>query len=261
MEQTVLAPGLIRFQDNTNATFYLIIGQERALAIDSGMGREPVMPLLRRLTDLPIALAVTHAHGDHYGAAHAFDTVYMHEKDAAVLPCMQERFGPAMGIQPIRPDTLQAVKQGDIIELGGLCVRVLDLCGHTPGSCAFVDSVHQCVFTGDAIGSGIGVWMQVPLALTVSEYRESLSRFCKIAAPYVDYTFLAGHYTQAGEPGSDKYNPPSFQMAQDMLELCEHLLRGEIPLEATAATSFSLEPAKFARYKSAGMVLYASQIK
>ena len=49
-------------------------------------------------------------------------------------------------------------------------MRVLEVPGHTPGSVAFYDEKRNLLFTGDAIGSGIGVWMIVPGGLTLSEY-------------------------------------------------------------------------------------------
>ena len=62
-----IADGLWALDDAHQGSLYLIEGNERALLIDAGMGAEPLLPVLRTLTDKPIVLALTHAHVDHSG--------------------------------------------------------------------------------------------------------------------------------------------------------------------------------------------------
>ncbi len=64
--------------------------------------------------------------------------------------------------EQLHAEQFTPVSGGDVIELGGCPVRVLEMPGHTPGSVIFVDEGHKVVFTGDAVGSGVGVWMQLP---------------------------------------------------------------------------------------------------
>ena len=68
---------------------------------------------------------------------------------------------------------LMPVKDGDIIDLGGgYEVEVFTLGGHTPGSVVYLDRKRKIALTGDALG----VWMQVPMALPISAYRDNLLR-------------------------------------------------------------------------------------
>lgn len=64
---------------------YLLIGKERALLIDTGLGicniREPV----RRLTDKPVAAAATHVHWDHIGGHRYFPEFYVHPEERSWL--------------------------------------------------------------------------------------------------------------------------------------------------------------------------------
>lgn len=65
------------------------------------------------------------------------------------------------------------IKDGDVIDLGGgVKIEVAEVEGHTPGSVVFIDRAHKCMFTGDAFG----LWMQVPLARPISEYKAAVLR-------------------------------------------------------------------------------------
>ena len=76
-----LKPGLFAMDDENGDSLYLIVGEEKALLIDTGLMREDIMPMLKSLTDKPIELALTHAHIDHMYHAPEFATVYLHEAD------------------------------------------------------------------------------------------------------------------------------------------------------------------------------------
>ncbi len=256
-----ICPGVYRFEDDTQSTFYLILGRSKALAIDTGTGHAPVLPAMRALTDLPIELAVTHAHGDHFGSAYEFDTVYMHPADIALLPEMQERFRAMMGVRPVRPATLRPRSGGETLDLGGVEVLALEIGGHTPGSLAFIDLTHRCVFTGDAIGSGVGVWMQVFHALPIAAYRANLAGFRAAAEAYAGFDFQGGHYTQAGQSGSDAYNPPSMAMVDDMIALCDRILAGTAEYSESKEVSFTPEPARIARHGRAKIVYMQSNLR
>ncbi len=54
---------------------YLILGSERALLWDTGMGIAPIRPLVERLTNLPILAVNSHNHFDHVGGNWEFPEV------------------------------------------------------------------------------------------------------------------------------------------------------------------------------------------
>lgn len=224
-EVVQLQPGLWNINAGLIDSFYLIQGRDRALCIDTGMGERDVMPLLSRLTPLPVDLAATHVHGDHILHADEFETCYMAPEELPLLEPFVQMMMPEKGYTP---EKFTPVREGDIIDLGGNRIEVIALPGHTPGSVCFVDHVHRAVFTGDAIGSGIGVLMAVPGAGNISEYRESLIRFRERIAPVADYAFYGGHRIQ--EKGTDRLarrrNPLCPELVDDMIALCGALLSG-----------------------------------
>ena len=162
-----IEPGVVHFEDNIDSSFYLIEGQDKALLIDTGCGGGNVHRLASAFTDKPIELAVTHAHGDHDAHAAEFSVAYMHPADIAQLEEMNRIFEVPEEEQ-LHAEQFTPVSGGDVIELGGCPVRVLEMPGHTPGSVIFVDEGHKVVFTGDAVGSGVGVLVRSTMAIAPS---------------------------------------------------------------------------------------------
>ena len=49
------------------ASVFLLVGRQRALVIDTGIGIGDLKGLIRKLTDKPLTVALSHGHGDHSG--------------------------------------------------------------------------------------------------------------------------------------------------------------------------------------------------
>lgn len=222
-----IRPGVTGIDDCTDSTSYLIEGEDRALLIDTGWGDDRFVDIVRGLTDKPIALAMTHMHADHTRHAEHFSPRMMHPDDIALV-----RAGPA---PPAWSADLAPLRDGDSIDLGGLAVSVIAVPGHTPGSLAFLDARHGLIFTGDAIGSGVGVWMQVSTATPLSLYREILLRLLDAVRADDTLVYYGGHIDQCGAPDSPAYNPLTTQTVRDMIALTEALLEGRAD-----ATPFAL---------------------
>ena len=144
--------GVYRFcEDHPEAPVdaYLVIGSHAALMIDALETATGVWQEVRRLTDLPVALAITHGHCDHAGAAldefvQAGCTIYM---DTADLEPLMHSTG-----RTLTPEMFTAFP--DIIDLGGVQLEVVSVVGHTQGSRVFLERERALLFTGDAVGSG-----------------------------------------------------------------------------------------------------------
>lgn len=253
-EVEMVCPGVFYIEDFNSDSMYLVEGKEKALLIDTGLGGESLAEVVRSLTSLPVELAVTHAHGDHMALSDKFGRFYMSEKD---IPLMDRMHGMMPNNTSTKEDVIN-IEDGDVIDLGGVQIEVLDLGGHTPGSMIFVDRVHKCLFTGDALG----LWMQVPMALPISIYRENLLRVKKkLEEPgYTELAFLGGHRRQEGgvyyQP---QYIPNSYEKINDMIHLCTLLLSGE--LEGKPHPAGFDEPAFEAVYQTANMVYKKSVLR
>ncbi len=151
---------------------YLVIGEERAALIDSGMGIGDLAGTVRALTSLPCVVLNTHSHWDHVGANHAFADAAIHHAEAALLArsenvtwmreamqapraraALPPGFDPATyHIEP--PPPTRILKDGDTVGLGGCVLRVLHTPGHSPGHVAFLEEASGLLFTGDTAYRG-----------------------------------------------------------------------------------------------------------
>lgn len=122
--------------------FFVLLGKEKALVIDTGMTTANAREIVEGITKLPLELLNTHADGDHTGGNAGFEWFYMSPQD-------EERLHSKGRTGKIVP-----VKTGDIIELGERTLEVIDLPGHTPGSIAVLDYKNRVLISGDSIQDG-----------------------------------------------------------------------------------------------------------
>ena len=127
--------------------FFLLVGTERALLIDSGMMVHNAKDIAAGLTDLPISLLNTHADRDHTGSNVQFEACYMHPAEEPLY----RRSGGAGSIIP--------VSEGDILDLGQRQLRIIHLPGHTPGSIAVLDVADRVLISGDPIQENGRIFM------------------------------------------------------------------------------------------------------
>jgi glyoxylase-like metal-dependent hydrolase (beta-lactamase superfamily II) len=195
---------------------YLIEGKDKALLIDTGMGKGDLAAFVKTLTKLPVEVALTHGHGDHVGQVAQFSdtTVYMSEKDKAMLP------------KDLPTANFKWVKDGDVIGLGGdESLEIIEVAGHSSGSIMFLDSKAKILAVGDAIGSGSYVWMFIPNTPALDSYRDSLKKLEARLAGYDSLTFLVGHHWQERVPLSGSAGK---QLVSDMRTVCDQVLSGEV---------------------------------
>lgn len=162
------------FQQEAFGAIYLIDDERKAIietgtSWDAGRIREAIKGFGLKPADID-ALVVSHIHLDHAGGAgflipdmpHA--KVYVHERGfkhladpSRLVASAREALGPQEAemfgtMQPIPPDRLVAVKDGDRLNLGKHVLVFLDSPGHAPHELTILDESNRCLYTGDAAG-------------------------------------------------------------------------------------------------------------
>lgn len=262
LEVTWIKPGFWRIDDYFTATCYLIEGRDKALLIDTGMGEGDLLDTVKKLTRLPVEVAITHPHRDHMFRIDRFEKVYLHKNDVEKIREDENCFAAALSDGGKYPQ-LVPIDEGSVIDLGGgVTVDVLNLGGHTENSVVFACAHYKALFTGDAIGSGYIVLMICPekdMYKVLESYKKNLECFLPRAEALRDYAWFGGHSIQ--ENGCDEqhqqdylagrsvyYNPLRLEIVQDMVVLCEKLITGEISKADVMSTD-----EHYCNYGSAGM--------
>lgn len=64
---------------------FLLLGSDKALLIDTGLGVSNIRAVVNRLTDLPVEVFATHVHWDHIGGHKYFQGIFVHEAEKTWL--------------------------------------------------------------------------------------------------------------------------------------------------------------------------------
>ena len=246
---TRIAPGVYSILDAGDSSFYVVEGTDKAAVIDTGItpgGK--ILPLIRSLTDKPLLLVITHAHMDHMYHMDEFNEVYLCHDELAIAA---DRMKSMTSGKNYNLDSTHDIRTGSVIDIGGDCLEICQVPGHTPGSVVVLEKKHNKLFTGDAIGSGYGVWMQVPGAAALETYYESLVHMMKwLVDRGGRMEFWGGHsYQQFQSTLIPNYNPLSLGLLADLIDLVDGIIRGEIVGRASNADKImSLEPGKYASF-------------
>ncbi|HAE15206.1 MAG TPA: hypothetical protein DCG51_01535 [Erysipelotrichaceae bacterium] len=133
---------------------YLLLGEEKALVIDTGMNPANLREYYETITDLPMEVVNTHGHGDHTLCNGFFDKVYMHPN--AIIDAHNGKFSEAGGrFAGQTPDFDPIpVTEGHIFDLGGRHIEVFETPCHSAGDLMFLDHENRLLFTGDNLEVG-----------------------------------------------------------------------------------------------------------
>jgi glyoxylase-like metal-dependent hydrolase (beta-lactamase superfamily II) len=143
------------------SSMFLLIGKEKAMLIDCGMGIGDLSRAVRKVTDKPLVVVITHCHVDHTGNARQFAETWIHPADAHhPIPQDLERRRDdtrrialrEKGIYPydlmvdLREPGLDEpmpvihhLQDGQQFDLGARVVTAYECLGHSPGEMIFLD--------------------------------------------------------------------------------------------------------------------------
>lgn len=150
------------FQENT----YVVRrkGQKEALVIDPGLEPELILDFLREQELVAAAILNTHGHGDHIGGNADLKNAYPHApliigtNEVPLLSDPEANMSAPFGWPIISPPADQLVNEGDVLDLAGIRLEVLEIPGHSPGHVVFVHVAKPTiVFGGDVLfRDGVG---------------------------------------------------------------------------------------------------------
>lgn len=151
---------------------YLVIGNQKAALIDTGLGVGNIKNVVLQLTSLPIQIVTTHVHWDHIGGHRHFDTISVHQDDVKWL---SDRF--PIPLQVVKNNLLKEpcdfpkefdinsyivfqgkpsviLQDNDVIDLGNRKLQVIHTPGHSPGHICLYERYTGYLFSGDLIYKG-----------------------------------------------------------------------------------------------------------
>jgi len=128
----------------TNCYLFYDENSREAFVIDPGDDGEYIFNKIRDLELKPQAILATHAHFDHILAVTelklAFNIpFYLNAKEAKILKRTQPTAKHFTGLKVDPPAKVDKfLKEGQILRLGNLSLKVLETPGHTPGSLSYL---------------------------------------------------------------------------------------------------------------------------
>ncbi len=252
-ELTKLYP-MVQFKKDTweidefeQASMFLLVGSEKAMLIDCGMGIGDLLGAVRMITDKPLIVVITHGHIDHTGNICQFEEAWIHKNDLAqAVPApldrrradvarVAQRQKGALGApytmfrlypfdlytdlrEPEGPmPVLHEIKDGMEFDLGGgRIVTAYECPGHTPGEIVLLDHKTRSLFAGDAIN--FNLLASACPAETTLRYLKRLQRM----NDQYDGIYNGHHDFRAQGAPLDTDCLPT------IIEMLEGVLRGEI---------------------------------
>ena len=86
----------------------------------------------------PVTVILTHGHFDHTGAAGEFSECYIKEEEQYL-------------VHDTAPENISHLKEGDVPDLGGRSLEVIETPGHTKGSVCFLERENKRLYSGDTV--------------------------------------------------------------------------------------------------------------
>ena len=202
-----ISENMICFEQSGVRSF-LFLSEKEALLVDSLNGGD-LLSLVRKHTDKPVKLILTHSDGDHTGCAAQFGTVCLHPAEFARLETKLE----------LCPELIP-LQEGDVLDIGTFRFEVLLIPGHTPGSIALLEREKRFIVGGDTVQTGPVYMFGDGRSLTA--YLSSLRRLKELSQD-MDFFYSSHHELKV-----------SFRTVDDLMELTEEILAGRSLTELPA---------------------------
>jgi glyoxylase-like metal-dependent hydrolase (beta-lactamase superfamily II) len=195
---------------------YLVVGRDKALLFDTGMGIGNIGAVVAGLTKLPVSVVNSHTHNDHVGDNWRFSDVYGMDTDFTRVNARGSKEDAQAELAPDEicgalPAGFDAkaystkpfhithwLHDGDKIELGERTLKVIGTPGHTPDSIALLDEKNGLLFTGDTFYAG-PIYLYRP-ETDRDAYLASVKKLAAMA-PHLQL-LLPAHNVPVADPGN-----------------------------------------------------------
>lgn len=147
---------------NSGSNCFLLQGSKQTTLIDSSSpdNAQLLLDSLKELNLHPEKIGLilhTHCHADHTGGTHLFPNarIAMHEIDAKPVNEKDSNvtrtchFGSTQS-----PKVTEFLFDSQLVDLGGIALKVIETPGHTAGSVCFLEEKQRLLFSGDTLFSG-----------------------------------------------------------------------------------------------------------
>lgn len=193
-------------RQSEEAISYLIVGADRAVLFDTGMGIGDIRKVAESLTRLPVTVINSHTHNDHVGGNWQFDsidgmdTAFTRANAKGSTADAQAELAPGnvcgalpSGFDPktysTRPFHITRwLHDRDRVDLGRRTLEVIAAPGHTPDAICLLDRTNGLLFTGDTFYPGT-IWLYRP-ETDLDAYARSVQRLAALA-PHLRTLFCA----------------------------------------------------------------------
>ncbi len=191
LQSKLIYDGIWQIEGPANDLMYLVLGKQKAMLVDTGMGIGNLANEVRKITSLPVSVINTHGHPDHAGGNPNFSQAWFPVKDLDIMRIMCTDEYRIMDVQNIMQGNnsekaalisamvkykeidLLPYQEGTTFDLGERKFSAVEIPGHTPGSMGLYNSNEQILFAGDSLVSG-QVWMYLEHSLSLQTYYNAL---------------------------------------------------------------------------------------
>lgn len=248
---------IVRIKDISFTAMYLVIGENKTILLDTGIGIGDVREYIREEIGKEVdEVILTHGHLDHAAGAILFKDlpIYLNENDkdlmnkhvfdiqshidytADIYKRIGENCPPYADkdiLQGLDSSCTLPLNDHDVFDLGGIHMEMIHVPGHTQGMMMVLFKEERIILFGDACG--VGVLLIEDCCSTVEEYRNSLIKVKKYDGAYD--RIIRNHGTCESP----------LDLLDNVIDVCTDILEGKddkIPASAPIKTEFPVFMAK-----------------